>query len=169
MRPLDRGAVVRRMLVVTLVLLGCSAAFAAAGAIAATYCVSDPPCPAGGVAEPDLPSALHAAGLSNQADTILLGPGTSSDPTLPGQLFQYSDRDVATNAVTIQGAGTDQTILTQADTGTSLLDFSDPTPDAKEDVRDLTVSLPAGFGSASVAGIARPTQIENVRVTAQGA
>lgn len=146
------------------------AVFAIAGVVdadAVTYCVTNPACPAGGVGEPDLQTALSTAGTSTAvADTILLGPGTFVGTT--SARFLYGDGGFATNDVTIQGAGPDQTTLTETDPALHVLDLSGSTGGADQDVRDLTVSLPPGFGASAVAGVLDATQMENVGVTAQG-
>ena len=140
-----------------------------ASADAVTYCVTNPSCPSGGVAEPDLQTALALAdGSTAVADTILLGAGTySSTAATP---FVYGNGGTATNDITVQGAGPGQTMLTQTDPNSDVVHFSAVTPTADQDIRDLTVSLVDGFGaSSSKIGILGATQAENVRVVAQGA
>ena len=53
---------------------------AAPGAGAATYCVDDPKCPAGGIAQPSPQAALEKANADAGADTVRVGPGVYAGP-----------------------------------------------------------------------------------------
>jgi hypothetical protein len=152
--------------VTTLAVLG-----SPASSRAVTYCVNNPACPAGGdTSNTTLGAALNAAAASpNVADTILLGPGTYDDAS--GIDFQYADGGNPANDVTVQGAGVDQTTLTQQGHGSDpVLAFSNNPPAADEEVRDLAISLPDGYGGNvnTVPALQYPTQAENVRIVAQG-
>jgi hypothetical protein len=84
------------VLLVAVLVLGARVAVAEA----ATYCVADPGCPAGGVAESTLEQAVTAADQDAVPDTVRIGPGTFSAPWV-----------YASEPVTIVGAGIGATTL----------------------------------------------------------
>lgn len=151
----------------TLAVTGLWVALLAGMADAKTYCVSNPACPAGGdTSQATLYDALNAAASTSTsagADTILLGPGTFASEA--GKDAAYSAGGDANEDVTIQGAGPDQTILTCSASCTGIVVFTITNPAADLVVRDLGVSFPPGFAKS---GIQYPTDVENVRVVAQG-
>jgi len=86
----------------------------AAPAHAATYCVNDPACPAGGSAQPSLTAALALANAAGGPDTVRVGPGT------------YSGNPDAATGTTLIGAGRTATIIDGSlgtDTGGSASDM----------------------------------------------
>lgn len=99
----------------------------AASANAATYCVNDPACPAGGVAKGTVDNAVSAANASADHDTIRIGSGTY---TAPSDVTQPTD---------IIGSGPGSTELDAAAGATSALSLL--TGQAK--VTDLTVRVTA--------------------------
>ena len=162
---------VRRIpgMVVVTALLSLAAADAAG---AQTYCVNNaamvpPSCPVGADSTKTFPQALAAAEASTTtADTILLAPGTFTDAS--GTDFDFDSGPNATNDLTITGAGTGLTTLTQspADLTDSILTFSAATAVADAQITDLTVSLPPGF---TAFGLFDPTDVHRVNFVAQGA
>jgi hypothetical protein len=116
---------------------------------AATYCVNAPGCT--GTNEPDLQTALNAAGASStEADIVQVGnPGPP-----PGSGYTFSDGGHATNQVSIIGAGPASTVLTNP--GSTVLFVGGP----GSTVSNLTVELPA----ASATGIATSGSLNNVNV-----
>jgi hypothetical protein len=112
---------------------------------AATFCVGSPPsCPAGGTAEPTIVAALTAAGAVSGTDTIRLGAGTFSEPSLSAAMG---------NPVAIVGMGTGQTTITRpAANFVTTLQLSDP----GSSIEDVTVRLADGTTGTglSIAGSA---------------
>jgi hypothetical protein len=80
-----------------------------ATANAATYCVADPACPAGGVPKPTPEAALSAADADVALDTVRIGPGTYNTIGLG-----------ASHPVELVGAGKDATKIVQTDAGSAL-------------------------------------------------
>ncbi len=80
-----------------------------ATANAATYCVADPACPAGGTPKPTPEAALQAADADVALDTVRIGPGTYNTMGLG-----------ASNPVELVGAGKDATKIVQMDAGSAL-------------------------------------------------
>jgi PKD repeat protein len=97
-----------QLLVVAFAALAIALALSAT-ANAATYCVADPACPAGGVPKPTPEAALSAADADVSLDTVRIGPGTYNTFGLG-----------ASTPVELVGAGKDATKIVQMDAGSAL-------------------------------------------------
>jgi len=105
---------------------------------AATYYVSDPACPAGGVPAGSLQAAFNAADGNGQADRVQLGAGTFN---AGNSTFTYE----STEAVDLVGKGGDKTVLTRnAGNGVSVLTLNQMTGSDTASVSDLAVLIPGG-------------------------
>lgn len=107
---------------------------------ATTFCVPDfgPGCAAGGgrVAIADLEEALAEDGFDGQPDTVVVQPGTYTDP----DTFELA----GTDDLVLRGAGAGRTRLTSSDDGNQfVLNFASGSRQAL--VRDLSVVVPASF------------------------
>ena len=136
-----------------------------------TYCINSPAaCPAvGDTSQTTLTGALAAAQATPADADVVVCAGPEEDD-VGGDDFKY-DGTTAANGITIQGSGPDQTTLTQTDVAHPVLRFVTLAGPATENVRDLTISMPDGFGGNvnEMDALQYPTQAENVRVVAQGA
>jgi len=83
----------------------------AASADAATFCVNDPACPAGGVPKGTPEAAVTAANGDSAFDTIRIGPGT----------YNTSSGLWASQPVAIVGAGRDATEIVLTDAGAGVV------------------------------------------------
>jgi hypothetical protein len=144
-------------LILTL-LLALAGSAHASGAV--VYCVSDPSCPVGGIAESGLQAAFNAADAlsTGSSATVDLGPGTFASAAG----FLDSSGDLGENAISVVGAGEGSTILTATNSGADVLDFNDGTnADAHASVSNLTVDMPGGAGPQ---GVVVPQTITNVSI-----
>lgn len=90
----------RRFLFVAFAVAALVLAGRVAAASAATYCVADPACPAGGIVKPSLDEAIAAANKDAALDTVRIGPGEFSPSAF-----------VASNPVDLVGAGSGATTV----------------------------------------------------------
>ena len=105
---------------------------------AATYCVSDPACPVGGVPAGSLQAAFNAADGNGQADRVQLGAGTFN---AGNSTFTYE----STEALDLVGKGGDKTVLTRnAGNGVTVLTLNQATGSDTASVSDLGVLIPGG-------------------------
>jgi PKD repeat protein len=96
----------RRFLLLAILLAALVLAGRVAAASAATYCVNDPACPAGGVAEGTVNEAIAAADEDVALDTVRIGPGTFHLPNFS-----------AIKPVSIVGSGIGTTVLEDEPSG----------------------------------------------------
>lgn len=102
---------------------------------AATFCVSDPSCPAGGTLEPTVRAALADAARTAERDRVQIGPGTFTEDGL-----------TANSPVDVVGAGSDRTTLIPNGGTTTTLAMTD----ASSTVTDLAIVVPAASGGVGL-------------------
>ena len=121
------------------ILLGAllAVAVSAAAADAKVYCVHDPGCPAGGIAEDTLDNALTASDADVAKDTVRVGPGAFAAPFM-----------TPVNPVDIVGAGMDATEIDNNNGGGLQAGFV--LSNAASTVADLGVRLTKGKQSGVI-------------------
>lgn len=120
------------------VLLSLAGSARAAGAF--VYCVSDPACPAGGIAQSGVQAAFNAADAlgSSSSATVDIGPGTF----IAAGSFLDSSGNAGANPISVVGAGEGSTILTTTASGGNVLDFSSgANSDENASASNLTVDM----------------------------
>jgi hypothetical protein len=132
-----------------LMLLLLAAWTSAAGA--ATFCVSDPTCPAGGTREATVRAAFTDAARTVERDRVQIGPGTFTEDNL-----------VTTSSVDVVGAGSDRTTLVPSGGTTTTLNLAS----SDSTVSDLTVQVPTASGAAGL--LMSGTTATRVAVTGSG-